>query len=125
MRTNNKSEKNLINLEIKKINKTNKEIEWTDTLEIPYEKEEKENKKINSIHNRITSEFSPFHEPDMNTIEFENQDTTTVVNLIKKNNEKATIEEKTLALKTLLENKVISQKEYDEKMKQIISEISK
>lgn len=125
MTTNSKSENNLINLEIKKINKTNKEIEWTDTLEIPYEKQEKENKQINPIHNRITSEFSPFHEPDMNTIEFENQDTTTVVKLIKKDNEKATIEEKTLALKTLLDNKVISQKEYDEKMKQIIAEIAK
>lgn len=125
MKTKNE-EKNLVSLEIKKINKKNKEIEWTNTLEIPYEKEE-ENKMIDPINIsvQITSEFSPFHEPEMNTFEFQDQNTTTIVHLIKKDNKKITTEEKSLALKTLFENKVISQKEFNEKMEQIIAELSK
>lgn len=112
-----------ISVEVKKVNKLNKEIEWTGTLEIPYEKNDNQENNLNDNKDQTTSHLNPFHEPNMNTIEFNNNNTTTIVNLIKDNNFKITTEEKTVALKVLLDNKIISQEEFEEKNKLIIQEI--
>lgn len=114
-----------ISVDVKKINKSNKEIEWTSTLEIPYEKQDNQENNLNDNKDQSMQHFNPFHEPNMNTIEFDNNNTTTIVNLIKNDNFKITIEEKSAALKVLLDNKIISQKEFEEKIKLIAPRIPK
>lgn len=132
-----------INVEVKKVNKKTKQIEWTDTLEIPYEVDEKisdedkktiadeiskrqekdNNKKENSLLNTtvLKMEGNPFHQPSMNTYEFEKDDTIIIANISKDNNESISENDKIKALEKLLENKIINDKEFEEKKKIILS----
>lgn len=135
---------NKIHIEVKKINKQSRKIEWTETLEIPYEinenlsKEDKEiieanyinkdNEKVfvkdpNPLLNTsvLEMEANPFHQPSMNTIEFnfEEEESIVLTNISKNNNEQVTKEEELIALQKLFENNIISKKEYEEKIKLI------
>ncbi len=132
-----------INVEVKKVNKKTKQIEWTDTLEIPYEVDEKisdedkktiadeiskrqekdNNKKENSLLNTtvLKMEGNPFHQPSMNTYEFENDDNVIIANISKDNNESISENDEIKALEKLLENKIINDKEFEEKKKIILS----
>lgn len=132
-----------INIEVKKVNKKTKQIEWTDTLEIPYEVDEKisdedkktiadeiskrqekdSNKKENSLLNTtvLKMEGNPFHQPSMNTYEFEKDDTIIIANISKDNNESISENDEIKALEKLLENKIISNKEFEEKKKIILN----
>ncbi|WP_022935365.1 hypothetical protein ACJA28_00125 [Mesomycoplasma moatsii] len=135
---------NKINVDIKRINNKTKQIEWTETLEIPYEAQrqisEEEKRKIEEIYSKkegnfvddrksnpllntlvLNMELNPFHQQSMNTLEFKREDTTTIVNISKKDNsETIGYKEEIEALKKLLENKIITEKEFEEK-KELIS----
>lgn len=129
-----------INLEIKKINKNTNVVEWTDTLEIPYEnkkisvEEKKEiereflnnynqdqkSKKINNeslLNTKILNmEANPFYQPSMNTFEFAKNDNTVILATITKNdNSKTTFEDEIKALEKLCEMNVITKEELNEK----------
>ncbi|MBD5423093.1 MAG: SHOCT domain-containing protein [Mycoplasma sp.] len=134
---------NKLNVEIKRINKKTKQVEWTDTIEIPYEKnnekvsielkkdmenkdvfvpKEKEELKITLDQN--TKMPNPFHQPSMNTIEFERNNTTTIIS-ITKDNETITYNDKLKALDDLLNSNIITKKEFDEKKQLILSQMNK
>lgn len=128
-----------IKVEVKQINKNSKEIEWSKTLEIPYEKSNyesniqkeelnssslpnKDNKSLN--HNKTKDIFlkqdNPFYQPNMNTIEFDKNDTLIIADIIKPNNEQVEYFDELRALEKLLENEIISEAEFIEKKQKII-----
>ena len=136
-------EENKINVEVKKVNKKTKEIEWTETLEIPYEVsqkiseeekrriEEKYSNNKNEINNDrelnpllntsvLQMEANPFHQPSMNTIEFDKEDTIIIANISKENDDEINENDELKALEKLLENKIINEKEFEEKKKIIL-----
>lgn len=137
-------EENKMNVEVKKIKKSSKEVEWTKTLEIPYDtdnkisKEEKKqieaqygkkaddistNKNENFLLNTtvLNMESNPFHQSSMNTIEFEDEDFLIQAVILKEDNSEANHEEEILALEKLLENNIITKKEFEEKKQIILS----
>lgn len=129
-----------IRVEVKQINKNSKEIEWSKTLEIPYEKinnevetlkEElnsspltNENSNTSLNNNKETNDIflkhdNPFYQPNMNTIEFDKNDTLIIADIIKPNNEKVEHVDELRALEKLLENEIISEIEFMEKKRKI------
>ncbi len=136
-----------LNVVIKKINKNSQKIEWTDTLEIPYEKKEdvisneekqiieqqfsKKDKNNNSnfendsfFNSRILSmEFNPFYQPSMNTIEFSGPNTIIIADIAKNNNEQIDFNEKMLVLERLLKDEIITKEEFNAK-KELLSKIN-
>lgn len=131
-----------INIEVKKINNKNNEIEWTKTLEIVKENvneipEEEKNEIVKkySLNNKNSDKNStkqnyttvlvdmssnPFHQPHMNTIEFKNQNEDTIIlaNIISPNNQ-INAHTEMMVIEKLLEDKIITKEEFSKK-KQLI-----
>ncbi len=138
-------EQNKINIEIKKMDKKTKNIEWTETLEIPYEKVEKQVQPINPtieeeqeiqnsnlqikeglINTRVLDmKLNPFHQPSMNTYEFEDSETKIIATITKNNGEPIESNEEIKALEKLLENKIITEKEFEKKKELILNRKNK
>lgn len=139
-------ETNKLNVEVKKINNKTKQIEWTETIQIEYEpksnssdnksfiQEEKHN--LNNLkteesfsfknnYDKTEENFSlknnPFHQPNMNTIEFNCSETTIIANIMKYDSTNlVSKDEELLAIEKLLERKIITKEEFEEKRKIIL-----
>ena len=102
-----------LNIEIQRVNKNSKKIEWTETIELPYENKKESEVKVqldqsDSLVNTRAIELgkNPFYQPTMNTFEFENEteDELLIVNLTKETstyNNEININDKLLALDKL------------------------
>ena len=121
-----------LNIEIQRVNKNSKKIEWTETIELPYENKKESEVKVqldqsDSLVNTRAIELgkNPFYQPTMNTFEFENEteDELLIVNLTKETstyNNEININDKLLALDKLYEDKIISKREYNKKKNKIL-----
>lgn len=134
-----------INIEVKKINNKNNEIEWTKTLEIVKENpneisktEKEEIVKKYSLNNKIVDNslpkqnyntisvdmsYNPFHQPHMNTMEFrnDNEDTIILANIVDSTN-KISVHTEMMVLEKLLEDKIITEEEFLKKKQLILEE---
>ncbi len=134
-------EQNKINIEVKKVNKESKKIEWTETIEIPYDVEVKKNTK-NTTNDKqeknltsnsdskdnnplinttvINMENNPFYQPSMNTLEFDRGDTMLIADVNNESSEEVTKEQKIAALEKLFKDKIIDTKEFESKRKLVL-----